>query len=876
MHYTSSFLSALSDRLLILDGAMGTLLQQKGCSRACLETLNVESPQIIEEVHLAYLHAGADIITTNTFSANRISLTENGLSDDAYDLALKGAQIARKVVDQWNATRKTQKFVAGSMGPTGISLTLTENLSANHFDEMVVAYEEQSSALIKGGVDVLLLETCFDTLNTKAACVGARRAMQQLEKDVPLWISFTVSDLNGRLLSGPTIEEYCNIIASMSPTIISMNCGWGAAAMVSFIERLSKVCPCYIGVYPNAGLPNEFGEYSQTPQIMVEELSTLLKRNLLNIVGGCCGTTPQHIAVLREYIVENSILCKPCPNQKTTSVHKFTIVGERCNVLGSKKFANLIESENYEAALEIARDQILKGADVIDINLDAPLINTKEAIIKFLKLFSSEPSLVGKTLMIDSSDWSVIQTAIRNVQGRVIVNSVSLKEGEVVFLERAAEVMDFGADLVVMAADENGQAITYERRMEVCRRAYKLLTEQLKFPAKKIIFDPNMLAVCTGVIEHANYAADFLKTTSEIIKTMPGVHVIAGVSNLSFAFRGANALREAMHAVFLKHAKIAGMDMAIINPASDLNTENIAPKLHEILDRIIKDGVDLANELTDWADILKRQQNKQPNQKIEVDNSTPTERIQQAIIKGHGVTLQSDIESLLSQMQPLDIISGPVMSAMERVGNLFAEGNMFLPQVLKSAKTMKEIVEQIESYIPNNQSNEINAPLAILATVKGDVHDIGKNICATILRCNGFRVVDLGVMVETQEIVNQAKLLQPNLIGISGLITPSLAHMIDVATQLELEKMNIPLFIGGATTSAKHTARFIAPHYTAPVVWTNDASQLALVAVKLQNSNERPDFIKELKSQQQSLQQKESDILSLDEARNNKLHLTFN
>ncbi len=877
-HNESKLKLALQHQLLLLDGAMGSLLQQQGWNTIQPECLNIEKPEVIANIHKKYLEVGANIITTNTFSANRITLAELGMANEAYQLAYSGARIARTVADDWTERTSAPCFVAGSMGPTRHSLTLGDENKTVSFDQMAAAYAEQAEGLIEGGADILLIETAFDTLNVKAACVGAYTAMQKSGKTIDLWISITINDAAGRMLAGHTVEDFYKVAAALRPLVISINCGGGAKMMAPFIERLSKIAHCFVGAYPNAGFPNEFGKYEQQPQSMVEELSHLLKERCLNIIGGCCGTTEQHIKALREYIDDENIMPRqlPIPSENNED---FTVVGERCNVLGSKAFAKVIENGDYEAAISVACRQVEQGAHVIDFNLDAPMLNAQGEMKTLMSLIPAIPALVGKTLMIDSSDWSVIQTALRSTPNKVIINSISLKEGEDTFIQRAKEALVFGADIVVMAADESGQAVSYDHRMEVCRRAYRILTEKLNYPANRIIFDPNMLAVCTGVESHNSYAMDFLRTTRSLREEMPEVRIIAGVSNLSFSFRGSNAFREAMHAVFLDHARHAGMNMAIVNPASPLTGKEVDDELKSLFDRLMLSGEDVTAELSDWAERMKSAGKAQPMPSaITTQYLTAEHRIELAIEQGTAAHVDDAIAELLKTLSPIGIVEGALMRAMEKVGQKFGAGEMYLPQVVKSAQTMKQIVSTLEPLIEIDKTSQQNAPTALLATVEGDVHDIGKNICATILRCNGFNVVDLGIMVKTQSIVDEAIRLQPQLIGLSGLITPSLSHMIEVARQLERKGIKVPLFIGGATTSAKHTARFIATEYSSPVVWTNDASQFALTALRILNADDAHIFIENLHKEQKLLREDSTapaNIKSLSEARKAKVHLNF-
>lgn len=872
------FLSALSKRVLLLDGAMGTLLQQMGFAEKTPEVLNLSKPEAVVAVHQRYLNAGADVVTTNTFSANRISLKDFNLEHKAYDFARTGAQIARRVVDEYAAVHGKSCFVAGSMGPTGCSLTLQLDHSVM-FDDMANAYAEQAEGLIEGGVDVLLMETFFDTLNAKAAVQGAHIAMRKLGVERPIWLSLTLSDTTGRMLAGHTITDFCRSMAWANPAVISLNCGMGAAAMLPYVKELIAASPCAVAVYPNAGLPNNLGAYDQAPSAFVEELKPILETQNINLVGGCCGTTDEHIAALYQYLNSCAALEKNCskPQAMNQEPRSLTIVGERCNVWGSKKFRTFIEHEDFENAIAIACEQIAKGAHIIDVNLDAPMIDARVCMTAFLSRFASEPLLVGADVMVDSSDWEVVRAALRCVQGRVYINSISLKVGEDVFLQRASEANAFGASVVVMAADEQGQATTFERRVAICERAYHLLVERLNFAPSRIIFDPNTFAICTGDEAHRAFAVDFLNTTKHLRETLPQVHVISGVSNVSFAFRGNDRLRQAMHAVFIEQAHRVGMDMAIINPTTPLDSNRLPSELKNLLEMAICHGQEVSSELIEWGEKLKTPTVVQP-QPTTIEAPTQAsqhELLAQSIIKGQTNKALTPVVELLKSHSPLEIISGPLMQTMQNIGEKFAKGEMYLPQILKSAQVMKSVVEYLSNIMTKTEQKGSNTPVVLLATVAGDVHDIGKNICATVLSCNGFEVVDLGVMVESHHIVEQAKRLNPVMIGLSGLITPSLSHMEEVAKQLQAEGLTIPLFVGGATTSALHTALKLAPLYNGMVCWTNDASHLAVNALKLLNEGEKQTLQQQIQNTYEQMRQEYEvkNLVSLEEARNHKLKL---
>ena len=899
-------------RILILDGAMGTMIQQyplteadfRGTRFATLpgqlkgnnDLLCLTRPDIIADIHRKYLAAGADIIETNTFNATRISQADYHTEDAVRDINLQAARLARRLADEYTALDPSKpRYVAGSVGPTNKTCSMSPDVSnpalrALTFDSLAEAYVEQMTALLEGGVDALLVETIFDTLNAKAAIYAARQAMTLTGREVPLMLSVTISDQAGRTLSGQTLDAFLASVSHGGLFSIGLNCSFGARQMKPFLRQLAARAPYYISVYPNAGLPNSLGQYDQTPGEMAAEVKEFLDEGLVNIVGGCCGTTDEYIsrfaslatnAAPHVSVPAPSFLClSGLDLLEVRPESNFINVGERCNVAGSRKFLRLINEKKYEEALEIARKQVEDGAQVIDVNMDDGLLDARTEMVNFLNLLASEPDIARVPVMIDSSDWQVIVAGLKCLQGKGIVNSISLKEGEESFLQHARTIRSLGAAVVVMAFDEQGQAVTYERRIEVCARAYRLLTEQAGFQPQDIIFDPNVLAVSTGMPEHDNYAVDFIRTAAWIRRNLPGAHVSGGVSNLSFSFRGNNYLREAMHAVFLYHAIRAGMDMGIVNPASSVLYTDIPVDLLERLeDVVLNRRPDAAERLLEMAHSLQSMSVKDNVQVADWRNASVEERLQYALIKGVSDYLETDLaEALPHYSKAVDIIEGPLMTGMNRVGNLFGEGKMFLPQVVKTARTMKKAVSILQPSIEAGKcGGTVSAGKVLLATVKGDVHDIGKNIVSVVMACNGYEIIDLGVMVPAEVILQKAMDEKVDLIGLSGLITPSLEEMVHVATELEKAGLDIPLLIGGATTSLLHTALRIAPVYHAPVVHLKDASQNVGVAARLMNPAQRVILMKELDKEYADLRlkygRKQSDTIPLEEARKNRLKL---
>lgn len=765
------------------------------------------------------------------------------------------------------------------------------------FDELQAAYCEQMEALLEGGVDALLIETIFDTLNAKAAIRAADLSMEKTGRKVPLMLSVTVSDVAGRTLSGQTLDAFLASVEHADLFSVGLNCSFGARQLKPFLEQLASRAPYYISAYPNAGLPNSLGQYDQTPEDMAAEVKEYIEEGLVNIIGGCCGTTEQYIAKYQDLIqgVQPRVPVKKHAHLWLSGLEllevspeiNFVNVGERCNVAGSRKFLRLINEKKYDEALSIARKQVEDGALVIDVNMDDGLLDAAQEMTTFLNLVASEPEIARVPIMIDSSKWEVIRAGLKCVQGKCIVNSISLKEGEEVFIAHAREVKQLGAAVIVMAFDEKGQADTYSRKIEVCERAYRILVDKVGFAPEDIIFDPNVLAVATGIEEHNNYAVDFIQATGWIRKNLPGAHVSGGVSNLSFSFRGNNYIREAMHAVFLYHAIQQGMDMGIVNPATSvLYTDIPQDILERIEDVVLNRRPDAAERLIETAERLKQEKegtaSQEGNASVQLlwrNNTTVEERLQYALVKGLSDYLEEDLQEALSRYpNAVSIIEGPLMAGMNHVGDLFGSGKMFLPQVVKTARTMKKAVAILQPYIEAEKEEDArSAGKVLVATVKGDVHDIGKNIVSVVMACNNYEIIDLGVMVPAEKIVETAIREKVDIVGLSGLITPSLEEMVHVVTELQRAGLDIPVMIGGATTSKLHTALKIAPVYHAPVVYMKDASQNALVAAKLLNREQRPAFVEALNEEYQALReknrQKTVQTVSLAEAQKNKLNL---
>ncbi|MDE6085296.1 MAG: methionine synthase [Muribaculaceae bacterium] len=852
----------LSQRILILDGAMGTMIQKENLQEedfhipghapssdrllaGCNDVLVLSRPDVIKKIHTEYIAAGADIIETCSFNANSISLSEYALVDKVADINEAAARIAREAADA--AGRHV--WVAGSVGPTSKSLTMAVNLNdSTDFDIMESAYHEQISALLKGGIDLLLVETIFDTLNAKAAIHAALRSMDETGVIVPIITSVTLTE-SGRTLSGQGLEAFVISVSHAAPLAVSLNCGFGAEALVPYIESLQEV-PCAIALYPNAGLPDKLGRYTETPEMMVEALRPLFRSQSINIVGGCCGTTPAHIAAIADEAAKYSP--RPIPTQEhltrlagldpliISPESNLINIGERCNVAGSRKFLRLINEGNIDEAVEIAATQVEKGAQAVDINMDDGLLDSPACMKSFVTRLQVEPRVARVPMVIDSSDWNTILAGLKCVQGKPLVNSISLKEGEDKFLAHAREINRLGAAMVVMAFDENGQATTLQRRLEICRRAYKLLTEKGGIDPADIVFDPNILTIATGISDHDKYAIDFIETVREIKHTLPYAKTGGGVSNLSFAFRGNNYLREAMHAVFLYHAVKAGLDTAIVNAAALIPVDDIDAELRDAIEDVIFNRKpDAVERLTEFATRLKQETPTESQQEKTTVTLSPAEQLKQLIIKGSTSGLETVLNDVIPHFpKAVEIIDGPLMEAMDKVGEMFGDGRMFLPQVVKSAAVMKEAVAILQPRLDAELTagegySAGDRHRIVLATVKGDVHDIGKNIVGIIMKCNGWDVIDLGVMVPPDRIVKAAIDNHTDAIGLSGLITPSLEEMRRTASLLRENGVNIPLFIGGATTSALHTALKIAPEYDGLTVHTRDAASMPGIAARL-------------------------------------------
>lgn len=887
----------LSKRILILDGAMGTMLQRKGL-QGNSESFNLTNPETIGEIHNEYIEAGADIITANSFSANSISQSEYNLSEKAGQMAEAAARIARKAADE--APRKI--WVAGSVGPTSKSLSLAQNINdpifrPYSFDGMAEAFEVQIRGLVKGGVDLLLFETCFDALNTKAALYAIGHIPEA--SDIPIMISASMSDRSGRTLTGQTMEAFYRSVQHCSPLSFGLNCSLGAEEMIPLIAEVASFATCAVSCYPNAGLPNEMGEYDETPSQMAESVRKMALAGSVNIVGGCCGTTPEHIKAVAEAVKGISPRAIPEPDDvlyvsglESVAVDRknnFTNVGERTNVAGSRKFAKLIAAGDYETGLQIAAGQIENGAGIIDINMDDAMLDSRLEMEKFLRYVSNDPAVAKAAIMIDSSHWETLVTGLKNAQGKCIVNSISLKEGEEIFIEKAREINALGAAIIVIAFDEEGQATTYDRKVEICRRAYSLLTSKVGVRPCDIIFDVNVLPVGTGIPEHSRYGIDFIEAVRWIKGNLPGCRTSGGISNLSFSFRGNNTVREAMHSVFLYHAISAGLDMGIVNPGMLRVYDEIEPGLLKCVEDVILDSdAEATDRLIEKASRILDEKNSvgvsarpegpeatcaarpvRENGRLaasggaltgaessnissvaEPAEATVEERLVRALVKGDSSGLERDINECLTLYdKPVEIIDGPLMSGMARVGELFGAGKMFLPQVVKSAKTMKNAVALLQPYIEERGGeSEVKKPRIVFATVKGDVHDIGKNITEIVLSCNGFEIVDLGVMVPKETILEKAAERSADLIGVSGLITPSLYQMEEICKEMTARGLDTPLLVGGAAASALHTAVRLAPLY-GHVFYGQDASASAVLANQLITDREGTEAVEHKKQE---------------------------
>lgn len=908
--------SVLENRVLVLDGAMGTMIQrykleeedyrgerfkdvdnlQKGNN----DLLSLTQAQIIKEIHEAYLEAGADIIETNTFNGTRISMSDYGMEDFSFEMNKTAAEIAVEAADKFTrANPEKPRYVAGAMGPTNKTASMSPDVDRPgfrnvNFDELFQNYYEQAKALYEGGVDILLVETIFDTLNAKAALSAINKLFTEKGKKLPVMVSGTISDASGRTLSGQTLEAFLTSVSHMDLLSIGLNCSLGAEQMRPHLEELSRKSSFNVSVYPNAGLPNQFGEYDESPEKMSGHIHDFLDHQFANIVGGCCGTTPEHIHEMVK-IAEKSEVRKVAENTHTTVISgleplkvskqiNFVNIGERTNVSGSRKFARLIREKKYEEALSVARHQVEGGAQILDVNLDDGMLDSEKEMVNFLSMVASEPDIARLPIMIDSSKWEVIEAGLKSTQGKCIVNSISMKNGEKDFLEQARKVRSYGAAVVVMAFDEKGQADTYERKIEICEKAYQLLTEKANFPAEDIIFDPNILAIGTGIDEHNNYGVNFIKATKWIKENLPYAKVSGGISNLSFSFRGNNTVREAIHSVFLFHAIKAGMDMGIVNPGMLQIYDEIEPALLKLAeDLVLNKRKDATARLLAFAEKVIDAKNDNPQKEKEWRKLDVEKRLEHSLIKGITEFLEEDVEEARKKFdRAIEVIEIPLMTGMNVVGDLFGSGRMFLPQVVKSARVMKKAVSYLLPYIELEKDGGLKGNgKIVMATVKGDVHDIGKNIVGVVLQCNNYEVIDLGVMVPAEKILQIAIDEKADVLGISGLITPSLEEMVYVAKEMKRLNFNIPLLIGGATTSPIHTAVKISPHYENPVIHVRDASKVINVVNKLLSKTDKEAYVVDIEKKYNELREKhysslsDKKYVSLSDARQNKFNIDW-
>jgi len=913
----SALETLLRQRVVVLDGPRGTMIQALKLTEADFrgerfrehncdlngdnDLLSLTHPAIIQDIHRQHLEAGADIIGTNTFNATRISQADYGLEPFAAEMNRAAAQIARRAAAEFEAAHPGRRiFVAGALGPTNRTASISPEVNnpayrAVTFGDLVEAYFEQARALVAGGVDLLLPETIFDTLNAKACVFAIEKLLDELGRRLPLIISVTITDASGRTLSGQTLEAFWNSIRHARPLAVGINCALGATEMRPYVEELSSLADCYVSCYPNAGLPNAFGEYDDTPAHMAAVLADFARQGWLNLVGGCCGSTPTHIRAIAEAVrgLPPRVPSQVTPQMQLSGLEPLTFrsnmnflnIGERTNVAGSPKFKQLILEGQFEPALAIAKQQVEAGAQVIDVCMDEALLDGVGAMTRFLHLAASEPDIARVPVMVDSSKWDVIEAGLRCLQGKGIVNSISLKEGEEKFLQQANLIRRYGAAVVVMAFDERGQADTFERKIEVCKRSYDLLTQRADFPAEDIIFDPNVLTVGTGIEDHANYAVDFIRATHWIKQHLPGARVSGGLSNVSFSFRGNNAVREAMHSAFLFHAIQAGLDMAIVNAGMLAVYEEIPKDLLELVeDVLLNRRPDATERLVKFGERLKQKQGDpdDPERAEQAWRNEPVEqRLQHALVKGIDEFVEADTEEARQKLgQPLAVIEGPLMAGMNIVGDLFGSGKMFLPQVVKSARVMKKAVAYLQPFMEaGKQAAPRKAGKVLLATVKGDVHDIGKNIVGVVLACNNYEVIDLGVMTPCDKILETARERGVDIIGLSGLITPSLDEMAHVAREMERQGFKLPLLIGGATTSKAHTAVKIAPAYGEPVVHVLDASRAVPVVSQLLNAEQKPAFVQRLRGDYEQARAhhngRKQTLLTLEQARANAPQLPY-
>ncbi|HPN37553.1 MAG TPA: methionine synthase [Melioribacteraceae bacterium] len=914
----SELKNLLKERILVLDGAMGTMIQKHRLTeedyrghrfkdfsydlKGNNDVLSITQPHVIKDIHKLYLNAGSDIIETNTFNGTSISQSDYHLEDFVYDLNFQSAKIAREAADEFTKlTPNKPRFVAGALGPTNKTASLSPDVNdpgyrSVTFDILKTAYYEQASALIDGGVDILLVETIFDTLNAKAALYAIQELLEEKNLDLPIMISGTIVDQSGRTLSGQTTQAFYISVSHVKNLVsIGLNCALGPKQMRPFIKELSDIADCYISLYPNAGLPNEFGGYDESPESMLISLEEYAKLGYFNIIGGCCGTTPEHIAKFatipekfKPRKIEGKNIYTSLSGLEPLIFREdvnFVNVGERTNVTGSRKFAKLIKENKFDEALSVAKDQVDNGAQILDVNMDEAMIDSVAAITKFLNLVAAEPDIAKLPIMLDSSKWEVIEAGLKCLQGKGIVNSISLKEGEKVFLEHAKKIKKYGAAVIVMAFDEKGQADNFERKIQICERAYYLLTEKIGFNPQDIIFDPNIFAIGTGIEEHNNYAVDYINAVKYLKKKFPLCKISGGVSNVSFSFRGQDEIREALHSVFLYHAIASGMDMGIVNAGQLAVYEDIPKDLLKLTeDLILNKRPDATERLVEFSETLKKRE------KLETvaeswRKTTVEERLKHALIKGLVDHIEEDTEEARIKFgSPLAVIEGPLMDAMNIVGDLFGSGKMFLPQVVKTARVMKKAVAYLVPFIEEEKklSGQVNNNGTILlATVKGDVHDIGKNIVGVVLGCNNYNIIDLGVMVPSDKILSTAIEKNVDIIGLSGLITPSLDEMVHIAKEMERLNLKLPLLIGGATTSRVHTAVKIEPNYSGPTIHVLDASKSVGVAGNLINSDNKELYIEKIKSEYQNIRENhlkksnDKEFLTIEEARINKLNLDW-
>lgn len=913
---TTDLRTILSERILLLDGAMGTMIQGHSLTeesfrgerfasweidlRGNNDLLSITQPHIIVGIHDAFLDAGADVIETNTFNANSISMADYNMQELVRELNLESARLARSCADAATA-RNPQKprFVAGVLGPTNRTASLSPKVEDPgyrnvSFADLDQCYYEAADALMEGGVDYILIETIFDTLNAKAAIFAVNRVFDDRGKRLPIALSGTITDASGRTLSGQTVEAFWNSVRHAKPLFIGLNCALGPKQLREHVQELSTIADTFVSVHPNAGLPNAFGGYDETPDQMAAEIARWVKAGYVNMVGGCCGTTPEHIAAFSaalenaspRKVPELSSACRLSGLEacNITDESLFVNVGERTNVTGSAKFLRLIKSEAYEEALDVARQQVDDGAQIVDVNMDEGLLDSRAVMQRFLHLVASEPDISRVPVMIDSSKWSVIEAGLQCLQGKCVINSISMKEGEEEFLRQARLAQRYGAAVVIMAFDEDGQADTIERKVSICQRAYDLLRKELDFDPCDIIFDPNIFAIATGIDEHNEYGVAFIEAVRQIRQNMPEVQISGGVSNVSFSFRGNNVVREAIHAVFLYHAIKAGMSMGIVNAGQLAVLEELPKELVEaVTDAVLARRDDATDRLLEIAEKY-RGDNQQAEKQTDAWRELPLiERIEHALVKGLDAFIEEDVEQARQEMaRPLDVIEGPLMDGMNRVGDLFGSGKMFLPQVVKSARVMKKAVAHLLPYMEKEaDGQQRSAGKVLMATVKGDVHDIGKNIVGVVLQCNGYEVIDLGVMVSSSRILEEAKKHKVDIIGLSGLITPSLEEMVHVAEELQRESFELPLLIGGATTSRMHTAVKISERYSQPVVHVMDASRCVQVASSLLSDDHRPRFEEELEEDYERFRKRFADktsrleLMSLEEARANGLQIDW-